>query len=843
MDYMNWKVTDLKDKLRELGQPVSGKKAELIDRLQSINLQHPSCSGRLVIDAKPSSSRASSGFDSMTIPQLKAELTKYKLPVSGKRKEELVQRLESYFECQLTGPIDFDFIGRRPIELLMVAEKPSMAQELSHMLAQSSRVNRSSCSNDAIPVFRFSMMFHGYPANVRMTSTLGHIYKQEFGPEVTRNQTEELFEADVINTEANPEKRIPKMLAEIGKGSDALILWLDCDLEGEAICFEVIDCVKNVMIKPPSGNVMDVIYRAKFSSSDEATTAINNLVKPNFRYHLAALAKHDLDLRVGVSFSRYQTSLLRRAFPDRNIDHLSFGPCQSPCLHFCVKQHEKLEAYVPTYTCHIVIALDLGRYELEITSDPIKNQQEADKIYQKLKAEQRCKVVSVERTTHVKEPPKALNTVELLKDASKQYGIGPSETMSAAEYLYTSGLISYPRTETTRYPKNLNLQDKKNKLRRMLPSFPATQSGPALPAIGGRRVQMDDFEEPMDWETIVEKEEVYERGDDKGDHPPIIPTGKAVIRTLNSVQKLVYELVCRRFFASFMPEQRYHSEVTVFSAADVTFKRKIQEIDDYGFAKLLPWEKAPLTRDVPTGILSNGSQIKIKSIKISKTKSTSPTLLSEYELIDKMEKHSIGTDASIPSHIANIQRRNYITVNEETRTLVPTKLGLQLIKAYRECIPKLVETSLRADFEKQIMNIAKGESEFEQARRFILDAFKEQFKIFRNNFHKFTINFEGCFEMKVEGTYGRNGYRNNQNSYNQQPSSSLSVDKRKIIHASRQITDQKTRVEVAVKSNKPVSQYAQHKPFPAVYDRCEQQVAPKVSPVKRRYVILKTYLE
>lgn len=48
----------------------------------------------------------------MTIPQLKAELTKYKLPVTGKRKEELVQRLQSYFECQLTGPIDFDFVGR-----------------------------------------------------------------------------------------------------------------------------------------------------------------------------------------------------------------------------------------------------------------------------------------------------------------------------------------------------------------------------------------------------------------------------------------------------------------------------------------------------------------------------------------------------------------------------------------------------------------------------------------------------------------------------------------------------------------------------------------------------------
>lgn len=79
-----------------------------------------------------------------------------------------------------------------------------------------------------------------------------------------------------------------------------------------------------------------------------------------------------------------------------------------------------------------------------------------------------------------------------------------------------------------------------------------------------------------------------------------------------------------------------------------------------------------------------------------------------------MEKHSIGTDASISSHIANIQRRNYVQVNEETRCLAPTKLGIQLIKSYRECIPGLVETKLRANFEKQIMKIAKGEREFEE---------------------------------------------------------------------------------------------------------------------------------
>lgn len=113
--------------------------------------------------------------------------------------------------------------------------------------------------------------------------------------------------------------------------------------------------------------------------------------------------------------------------------------------------------------------------------------------------------------------------------------------MSAAEYLYTSGLISYPRTETTKYPKTVDFKGKKSKLCQVL--------------------QICGEEEPMDWETVVESEEVYQRGIDKADHPPIVPTGKPVIRFLSAVQKQVYKLVCQRFFASWMPEQKFVEEV------------------------------------------------------------------------------------------------------------------------------------------------------------------------------------------------------------------------------------------------------------------------------------------
>lgn len=55
-----------------------------------------------------------------------------------------------------------------------------------------------------------------------------------------------LFDAEVVKKEATPNLRLLKHLQSEARNSHYLVLWLDCDKEGENICFEILDAIADV---------------------------------------------------------------------------------------------------------------------------------------------------------------------------------------------------------------------------------------------------------------------------------------------------------------------------------------------------------------------------------------------------------------------------------------------------------------------------------------------------------------------------------------------------------------------------------------------------------------------
>ena len=68
------------------------------------------------------------------------------------------------------------------------------------------------------------------------------------------------------------------------------------------------------------------------------------------------------------------------------------------------------------------------------------------------------KCIKVEKETLYRKKLIGLNTVKLLQSCSKGLRIGPKEAMHIAERLYLQGFVSYPRTETTAYPKGFDIR-------------------------------------------------------------------------------------------------------------------------------------------------------------------------------------------------------------------------------------------------------------------------------------------------------------------------------------------------------------------------------------------------
>ncbi|CAK7348924.1 unnamed protein product [Dovyalis caffra] len=754
-----------------------------------------------------------------------------------------------------------------PPKVLMVAEKPSIALSIASALSRGQMHSRKGTTE----VHEFEEMFLGFPAHYKVTSVFGHVFRVcypqsmdlSFGPaDWATTDPIDLFQAPIRKAESNPkvikprsswlQAHICRHLSQEARGCSHLVLWLDCDREGENICFEVIQCTGF-----QANDARRRVHRARFSSITERDIlkAMNCLVEPNKDEALAVDARQEIDLKVGVAFTRYQTSYFQGKYGNLDSRVISNSILQSKICELiedlnsvhkldgvggfadmialtinrkvtdiwmwmsCTEYYDRylqITTFKPEkfWALHPHIMVDGYELQLEWERQRLFDFDVA-LMFQKLVLQDRIlEVTEISEKHESKGRPPGLNTVNLLKIASSALGFGPQLAMQLAERLYTQGFISYPRTESTAYPPSFD--------------FKGTLVALANNPMWGNYVQgllSDSYHKPRS-------------GTDAGDHPPITPMRPANEDMLGKDAWRLYQYVCQHFMGTVSPDCKYiriglngwmrdelsatqlvkdtespysfivslsytglkHNEprpghcaqlnsllthntgykgygTQIFVNAHILgtgagyeivlesaywgssimyslIETKVEfsvggeffhciglRVTVKGFTSIMPW-LAVIEKNLPR--FAKGDKIEVSNVELFEGQTVPPDYLSESELISLMEKNGIGTDASISVHINNICERNYVQV-QTGRKLVPTTLGITLIRGYQFIDPDLCLPDIRGFIEQQITLVAKGEADHSRVVQHVLEQFKQKYSYFVKQIDHMDALFEAQF--------------------------------------------------------------------------------------------------
>ena len=620
------------------------------------------------------------------------------------------------------------------VNVLMIAEKPSIARLIGDVVSNgNARIKKGARGKILI---NFNGIFKGIKARYTISAVAGHIYTSDFLKEHNKWNAidhSELYNVPTIKLEATRQVQMPIGIRKLAKGKDIICLWLDCDKEGENICYEVL---YNALLVMNKKNYQQ-IYRAKFSSltKTDLQIAFNNLnTIPNKNESLSVDCRQIIDLKIGVSFTRFLTSSILPGLDiqpqhsstnnNNNKSILSYGPCQTPCLWFCVNRHKEKENFKPeiTYQINANVIINNKPYKVQCMRKP-HNIKELNEMKTQLNKPKTAKVKNISTKQHQQESPDGLNTVGLLKLASSALKMSPHYIMLNAEKLYTMGYITYPRTETTKYSSNFDFI-------RSLKSF---ENHP----IFNNKVKhlLDNFKPPSS-----------SKGIDIGDHPPITPSRVAFPDNIDKDLWNIYELICNYYFTSLSSHIVYEDTTYTLDINGIPFEEKAITLKEEGYLYFNPHDKCKYTKQFP--VLTKGTDIPIQSINYDEVNTVPQEYLTESDLIKEMDVNKIGTDASMAVHIENICQRGYVKV-DANRKLVPTKLGIALIEALSCVVPEIVQPGNRAKIEGFVNDVARGKKSYQDTLKYALGFYKEKFAVVKENYDKLLDAFKKHFNVDV----------------------------------------------------------------------------------------------
>ncbi|CAH0049121.1 unnamed protein product [Clonostachys solani] len=522
------------------------------------------------------------------------------------------------------------------MKVLCVAEKPSISKAVAGHLSGGGFQTHNT-RNQYIKNYSFNFDFGQSwgRCDVNMTCVTGHLTQAEFTSEF-RNWSfpppEALFDAPIVTNVVDDKKAIAQNIAEQARWAQLLVIWTDCDREGEHIGNEIVEAAHK-------GNANIPVKRAKFSNIERAhvISAAKRLVNLDEKQVSAVAARIELDLRIGYAFTRFITNNLRPLRGPMENLVISYGSCQFPTLGFVVDRYFRVKNFVPeTFWGIKVTHLREGKtVNFNWARHRLFDRMAVVILYEKCLAAKKAKVTKVQKKPTKKFKPLPLTTVELQKAATALLRMSGQQAMNLAEGLYNKGFISYPRTETDRFDRGMNLKALVEK------QTPDSRWGNYARGLcdGG-------FQQPREG-----------KHDDKA-HPPIHPITYAAPTVLSHDEGRIYEYVVRRFLACCSEDAKGEASDVELQYGDELFSAHGVIVSERNYLEVFIYEKWDNTIELPK--FTVGEQFEPTEAMMTDGKTSPPSYLTEADLIALMDANGIGTDATMAEHIQKIQDREYV---------------------------------------------------------------------------------------------------------------------------------------------------------------------------------------
>ncbi len=549
--------------------------------------------------------------------------------------------------------------------IVVVAEKPSVARAISRVLRK-----------------------HGVEA--RVLGLRGHILDADLPEEYGwgRVDPERIFDVRRFRTIVRDE-RAYRELGQIFKDKEVeeLVIATDNDSEGELIGSEVLELYRRFN----GGDVKVSRMRFNAIADDELWRAWREREHDlNWRWVAKASYRRGFDLITGAAFTRILTTSARKV-GYRGL--ISWGSCQTPTLNYLVSREEEIRRFKPKTYWAIRILLEREGELFWARSRRFGSRTEAEETLRKVREESEALVEDYSEKDEVSKRPKPLRTDEMLRDLNRITGMSAANILRIAEELYSEGYISYPRTDTEKWPKNFN------------------HAAPTKAVITAGIID----------EPKASPNPLQGRLDDKA-HPPIYPVKPH--RRDNTPRWKVWEYVARRYAANvYMPDAVLLKQRVSVLAGGVRFSADGLRILKEGYYKVYGYFRP---REDPLPRLRRGEHLRIRDVKLVEEKTRPPPRLSEANLLKLMERDGIGTDATRAEYPRILIQRGYAV--KSGRILKPTELGITLIQHLRRIDGRLVSPETRRMVEEHMDRIGEGKEEVEEALDKTLSIYSELYQ-------------------------------------------------------------------------------------------------------------------